>query len=145
MMMRLRKGRLFNLVLKSPLVTFGCTIQYWKKLVFREFKSIWEGSSKRERAYVYLKRLHIVPQQKSTQCCKACILQLKKNGKKLIPKQCKKEIEMELDDAYMIEQFKKAQMQVLFRVSFHQKDGSVGMSLKMIADLLLMPFLAARY
>ena len=26
MMMRLRKGRLFNLVLKSPLVTFGCTI-----------------------------------------------------------------------------------------------------------------------
>ena len=48
----------------------------------------------------------------------------------MIPKKCKKEIEMELDDEYMIEQFKKAQMQVLFRVSFRQKGGSVGMSLR---------------
>lgn len=37
----------------------------------------------------------------------------------MIPQKCKKAIEMELDDEYMTEQCKKAQMQVLFRVSFH--------------------------
>ena len=40
------------------------------------------GSLKKEGIYVYIQRIHVVVQQKRTQCCKATTLQLKNKEQK---------------------------------------------------------------